>query len=247
VGKTTAAISLAAGLAASGLHVLLVDSDPQANATTGLGMRALRGDATSYDLVLDPTAHVEPKATAVHNLDLLPSCTDLAGAEVELVATTDRETRLRTGLGAHANYDVTIIDCPPSLGLLSLNALVAANGVIVPLQCEYLALEGLSQVMRTVHRVRISMNRSLALTGIVMTMYDRRTNLASQVVAEVRKHFPRDVFDTIIPRSIRLGEAPSHGMTIFDYDATSNGAGAFRELTTEIIEREGLTGAHRNC
>jgi len=240
VGKTTTAINLAAALVDLGCRVLLVDADPQANATASLGIARRQSDRTVYGLLLDPSlAQVVVETSA--GIDVIPSSADLAGAELELVQAPEREWRLRRGLETvDGTYDVTLIDCPPSLGLLTLNALVAAEGAIVPIQCEYLALEGLSQVKRTVSLVRQQLNPSLRVAGVLMTMYDRRTNLASQVVADVQQHFPREIYQTIIPRSVRLSEAPSHGLTIFAYDARSLGAQAYQSLALEFSTREGL-------
>ncbi len=241
VGKTTTAINLAAGLAGIGFRVLLIDTDPQANATTSLGYRGATDGGTTYDLLLDGPADLQVIATSVPGLSLLPSSPDLAGAEIELVGVEGRERRLRDGVATlGSGSDVVLIDCPPSLGLLTLNALVAAQGAIVPIQCEYLALEGLSQLLRTIQLVRQGLNTELSITGVLMTMFDRRTNLAAQVVAEVQQHFQREIFQTIIPRSVRLGEAPSHGMSIFTYDPTSSGALAYRALAVEFVAREGL-------
>ncbi len=240
VGKTTTAINLAAALVELGCRVLLVDADPQANATASLGLARRQSDRTVYGLLLDPSvARVVIETSA--GIDVIPSSADLAGAELELVQAPEREWRLHRGLETvDGTYDVTLIDCPPSLGLLTLNALVAAEGAIVPIQCEYLALEGLSQVKRTVSLVRQQLNPSLRVAGVLMTMYDRRTNLASQVVADVQQHFPREIYQTIIPRSVRLSEAPSHGLTIFAYDARSLGAQAYQSLALEFATREGL-------
>lgn len=246
VGKTTTAVNLAAALAGLGWQVLLVDIDPQANATASFGLQRPDPDRTVYGLLLNPSLPA-PIVEAAALIDLVPSSPDLAGAELELVQAPDRELRLKRGLGAiGGGYDVTLIDCPPSLGLLTLNALVAAEGAVVPIQCEYLALEGLSQVSRTLSLVRHQVNPSLRLAGVLMTMYDRRTNLASDVVADVQEHFPREIFQTFIPRSVRLSEAPSHGLTIFAYDAkrspgsSSLGAQAYQALALEFAAREGL-------
>ena len=242
VGKTTTAINLGAALAAHGRRVLIVDLDAQANATSGLGQRAREG-RTSYDVLLGAV----PAASAVipagaPSLWLVPATPTLAGAEVELVLAEGREFLLRRALreGAdaiRATYDYVLIDCPPSLGLLTVNALAAADDVIVPVQCEYLALEGLGQLARTLELVRRQLNPALRLRGLVMTMFDARTNLAAEVVEEVRRHFPQ-TFRTVIPRTVRLSEAPSHGRSILAYDPSSRGARAYTDLAGELLERE---------
>ena len=237
VGKTTTAVNLAAALAETGLHILLVDLDPQANATSSLGFdkRTLAGSI--YEVLLDG----EPvESVTVHTswagLDLAPASPALAGADVELVNLEDRELRLREALGAlDGRYDFILIDCPPSLSLLTLNGLSAAQTVLVPVQCEYLALEGLTQLVSSIERVRRGLNPSLAIEGLVMTMFDSRTHLSQQVVDEVRRHFGEQVYQTLIPRSVRLSEAPSFGQPGIVYASTSPGAQAYRALAAELI------------
>jgi chromosome partitioning protein len=240
VGKTTTAVNVAGELALRGKQVLLIDSDPQGNATTslGIGKRELR--ATTYDLLMDEMSAVDAAvATGRAHLELVPADQDLAGAAVELSGAEHRERRLKAALEqAQGRYDFVLIDCPPSLGLLTLNALYAADSVIIPLQCEYLALEGLAQLKTTVDRVREGLNAELRILGVVMTMYDGRTNLAQQVVDEVQRHFPRLIFRTLIPRSVRLSEAPSYGKLIAEYEPQSRSAQAYSALTEEILQRE---------
>jgi chromosome partitioning protein len=234
VGKTTTAINLGAELASKGVRVLLVDLDPQANATAGLGLRG--GDTTVYDVVIDETPLADVVVpTSQAGLDLVPSGPDLAGAEVELVPAMAREQRLKRALEAVAGrYDAIIVDCPPSLGLLTLNALTAADAVLVPVQCEYLALEGLGQLSRTLEAVRRNLNPGLHLGGLLLTMYDSRTNLCQQVAAEVRSHFP-NTFQSVIPRSVRVSEAPSHGLPIGLYAGSSPAARAYAAFAAEVI------------
>ncbi len=234
VGKTTTAINLGACLARQGQRVLLVDVDPQANATSGLGVTAERGSL--YDAFAGRAALRELIAPSSEDgLFVVPSSPDLAGAEVELVDAPRREQRLRELLAPErSRWDFILCDCPPSLGLLTVNALVAAGQVIIPVQCEYLALEGLGHLAGTLERVRRSLNPGLRLDGLVMTMYDARTTLAQQVVAEVRRHFPQ-TFRSVIPRSVRLSEAPSHGLTILAYDPLSRGARAYDALADELL------------
>ncbi len=240
VGKTTTAVNLGAYLAAHGKRVLLIDLDPQANATSSLGLDKSRVEKSIYDTLIGdtPLAEVVQLTKRVH-LDLAPSATALSGAEVELVAMPSREKRLKRAVeDVSANYDYLLIDCPPSLGLLTVNALVAAHGVIVPVQCEYLALEGLTRLMQTIGIVRKSLNPRLAVRGMLMTMYDGRTRLSQQVVDEVRKHFPDRVFDTVVPRSIRLGEAPSYGEPILSYAPSSSGGQAYAQLADELLSAD---------
>jgi chromosome partitioning protein len=237
VGKTTTAINVAACLAESGARVLLVDFDPQANATTGLGLRPPRGRST-YELLHGGTIAEIAVATAIANLDLAPAHPDLAAAAVELPARLDREAVLGRALAeVGADYPYVIVDCPPSLGMLTLNALAAANRLIVPVQCEYYALEGLAQLLESVELIRARVNPALALTGLLLTMHDGRTRLAADVVREVRDHFGPKVFASVIPRSVRLAEAPSHGLPITTYDPDSAGADAYYKLALEVVER----------
>ncbi|MDO8672391.1 MAG: AAA family ATPase [Dehalococcoidia bacterium] len=239
VGKTTTAINLSAFLASWGRRVLLLDIDPQANATTGLGLdRKDTLGRSIYEVLVDgiPLAEIVTLSNRV-GLDVAPSSAALAGAEVEMVAMENREYLLKTAIVPFVqHYDYVFIDCPPSLGLLTVNALAAADAVIVPVQCEYLALEGLSQLMRTIELVQRTLNAGLHIGGLVLTMYDPRTNLAQQVAAEVRTHFAQ-TFRSIIPRSVRLGEAPGYGQSILDYDPQSKGAKAYEALAAEIEAR----------
>jgi chromosome partitioning protein len=236
VGKTTTAINLGAELAAHGVSCLLVDLDPQANATAGLGRS--RGDgATVYEVLIEDLPLAEVIVSTVQpGLELAPAGPDLAGAEVELVPAMAREQRLRRALDSVAGrYDAIIVDCPPSLGLLTLNALTAADEVLVPVQCEYLALEGLGQLTGTLEAVRRNLNPRLHLGGLLLTMYDSRTNLSQQVAEEVRRHFPA-TFATVIPRSVRVSEAPSHGLPISLYAGSSPAAKAYAAFAAEVIE-----------
>jgi len=243
VGKTTTAVNLAACVAAKGRRVLLVDTDPQGNASSSLGMDKAAMLTTLYDVLLNeaPAAEVI-RPTRVPHLDLLPSTSVLAAAEIELVDLPRRETYLRAALGTVAeSYDFIFVDCPPSLGLLTVNALTAAHGVLIPIQCEFLALEGLLQLVQTVDRVKRTVNPTLDVTGVIMTMYDARTRLAPQVVAEVRRFFPTRIFKSVVPRTVRLAEAPSYGQAITEYDASGRGAQAYRELADELLERVAAT------
>ena len=242
VGKSTTAVNIGAYLALAGARVLVVDLDPQGNASTGLGLDHREIEPSIYDVLTGeapPTAAIRP--TGVANLHVLPSTIDLAGAEVELVSAMSRETRLRRALESiDHQYDTILIDCPPSLGLLTVNALAAANELLIPIQCEYYALEGLGQLLRNVELVRANLNPELRIGGIVLTMYDGRTRLALQVVDEVRKHFTDVVYQTVVPRSVRLSEAPGYGLPIALYDPLSRGGIAYRDLTFELAERSGL-------
>ncbi len=237
-GKTTTAVNLSACLAAAEKPTLLVDSDPQANATTGLGIDAKNQRVQIYHLLIG-SAHAKEAIlpTPLPSLQVIPARRDLIGAEVELVDLPDRERRLKRALDPLANqYQFIIIDCPPSLGFLTLNALVAADSVIIPLQCEYYALEGLSQILETIRLCRQSMNPHLHVEGILLTMFDGRINLASQVAQEVRQHFPNQVFHTVIPRNVRLSEAPSHGQPVILYDIRCPGAEGYLQLAREVLD-----------
>ncbi|MFM7174608.1 MAG: ParA family protein [Caldilinea sp.] len=245
VAKTTTAVNLGAYVAASGRRVLLVDTDPQSNATTCLGINPRTLSASLYDVLIEGRAVQEALTlTERLNLDLLPSSTDLAGAEVEMAGLLARERLLARSLATVSDkYDYIFIDEPPSLGLLTINGLTAAtHGVIIPVQCEYLALEGLSLLLNTVRQVREILNDRLVIAGVVLTMYDARTNLGQEVVDEVNRFFPKETFQTIIPRNVRLSEAPSHGQTILSYAPMSAGAMAYQALAQEFIQR--VEGAH---
>ena len=242
VGKTTTTVSLGAALADEGFDVLLVDLDPQGNATTGLGLRVGQGAPSSYRVIVErfPLEDAS-EPTAVRRLHIVPSSLDLAGAEIELVPQFSRERRLQEALETvRDQYDVVLVDCPPSQGLLTVNALVAADLVLVPIQCEYYALEGLGQLMRTIEMVRSGLNNGLALGGVLMTMFDGRTNLSQQVVDEVRGHFGDLAFSTVIPRTVRLSEAPSYGQPITEFDPSSRGARAYQRLARELAGRLAL-------
>ncbi len=237
VGKTTTAINLGAGLGALERRVLLVDSDPQGNATRGLGVRATAPHlyhALSGEVPI--SAAIRP--SGFPNLDLVPAQRDLVGVEVELVGESGWEQRLKGVLAEVADrYDTILLDCPPSLGHLTVNALTAADGILVPLQCEYFALEGISELLATVQRIQESLNPALQIAGILLTMYDDRTNLSKDVAEEIRSHFAGKVFETVVPRNIRLAEAPSHGLPIFQYDIKSRGAVAYLALAREFLRR----------
>ncbi len=238
VGKTTTANNLGAYLAALGKYVLLVDLDPQANATAGLGLHLADDHINLYHtLVADEEPEAIIQKTSLFGLDVLPSAPSLAGATVELVDMSEREFRLKKTLDKiRTNYDYILIDSPPSLGLLTINGLVAAEQVIIPVQCEYYALEGLTQLFKTVDLVRGSLNPQLKILGVLLTMYDKRNKLANEIVTEVKKNFPGHVFETIIPRSVSLAEAPGFGKTILQFDEKSKGAQAYRELAEEILK-----------
>lgn len=238
VGKTTTAVNLATCVAQKGKRVLLIDIDPQGNATSGLGIEKDECEYSIYDMIINGvTAEKIMLETKVPNLKLMPARIDLAGAEIELVSFMSREFKLKNALrGIQHEFDFIFADCPPSLGLLTLNALAAADTLLVPIQCEYYALEGLSQLMNTVRLVKQNLNPELDVEGVVMTMYDARTKLSEQVVREVKKFFRNKVYDTIIPRSVRLGEAPSFGLPITLYDSKCSASKAYRNLAGEVIE-----------
>lgn len=241
VGKTTTAISLGAALAAENVQTLIIDLDPQANATSGLGLEKEEGQSLYQALLGEESVADKILETSIPNLSIIPSEVDIAAIETELAQTENYLVRLRDTLESirsDSNFKAVILDCPPSLGMLSMNAMAAADYLLIALQCEYLAMEGLGQILNVLQQIKdANVNPDLSLGGIIMTMYDVRTNLSRQVVSDVRQHFGSDVFTTMIPRSIRLGEAPSFGQTIFQYDPLSPGATAYKELTSEIIKR----------
>ena len=240
VGKTTTSVNLSACLADLGKKVLLVDLDPQGNSTSGFGLNKTKIKQSVYDvLVNDVPAESVVLKTQIENLMIMPATIQLAGAEIELVSIMSRENKLKRVLdNVKYNYEYVIIDCPPSLGLLTINALTAANSVLVPIQCEFYALEGLSQLMNTVTLVQKNLNPALSLEGVVLTMFDARTNLSIQVVDEVKNHFRHKVYQTIIPRNVRLSEAPSHGKPVITYDPKSKGAQVYFDLAKEVIDDE---------
>ncbi len=241
VGKTTTAINLSAAVARRGFRVLLIDLDPQGNSTSGLGIAKAKQQLSTYDILINEAEICEAVLpTKIDTLFVLPSKIELAGAEVELVSMLAREQRLKNALKAVMDsYDFIFIDCPPSLGLLTLNALTASDSILVPIQCEYYALEGLSQLMNTIKLVRRNLNSRLDIQGVVLTMFSARMNLCVQVVEEVKHYFKNKVYDTIIPRSIRMSEAPSHGLPICLYDPRNIGTRAYDALAEEFIQREG--------
>lgn len=237
VGKTTTSVNLGACLATLGKRVLLIDIDPQGNTTSGIGINKADVRYDIYDVLINeisPADAILP--TEVEHLSILPATIQLAGAEIELVTTMSRELRLRQALQAlQKQYDYMIIDCPPSLGLLTINALTASHSVLIPIQCEYYALEGLSQLLNTIRMVQKHLNTTLEIEGVLLTMLDARTNLGLQVIEEVKKYFREKVYTTIIPRNVRLGEAPSHGQSIIQYDPRSRGAEVYLELAKEVV------------
>jgi chromosome partitioning protein len=245
VGKTTTAINLATAMAAVHKRVLIIDFDPQGNASTGLGIPRQARTITSYEVLLADRSIAESTvATQVPQLYIVPASVDLSGAEVELVELERREYRLRDALArAQLDYDYVLIDCPPSLGLLTLNALVAADSVLVPLQCEFYALEGLSHLIRTIERVKRHLNPALEIQGVVLTMFDKRNNLSDLVAADVRDYLGGKVYETVIPRNVRVSEAPSHGKPVLLYDLRCPGAQAYAHLAGEVLRREHLLSA----
>ena len=242
VGKTTTAVNLATAMAACNKRVLVIDLDPQGNASTGFGIARNKREADSYAVLIGEATIADAAIeSGIPGLELVPASQNLSGAEIELVSMEHREFRLREAVVRHAAaspYDYILIDCPPSLGLLTLNALVASDAVLVPLQCEFYALEGLSQLIRTVERVRKHLNPTLEIQGVVLTMFDRRNNLSEQVAADVREHFGTTVYRTMIPRNVRVSEAPSYGKPVLLYDMTCTGARAYLDLAREVLRRE---------
>ena len=238
VGKTTTAINLSAALAIAEKSVLLIDLDPQGNASTGIGIATSERDRSSYDLLVDQVPVADCSLpTRIPNLDVIPATVDLSGAEIELVGVDNRTDRLRDALDGANGHDICFIDCPPSLGLLTLNALCAADTLLVPLQCEFFALEGLSQLLQTVERVQQRFNPDLGIVGVALTMFDRRNRLTDQVADDVRSCLGNLVFDAVIPRNVRLSEAPSHGLPALVYDHTCAGSRAYMALARELITR----------
>ena len=240
VGKTTTAINLAASLGKLGKKTLLIDTDPQGNSTSGLGVDKNQLDASVYNVLLGEISLSEAViGTGFDNLDIAPANIDLSGAEIELVSFDDREYLLRECVqSVKDNYDFIIIDCPPSLNILTINSLAAADTVLVPIQCEYFALEGLEQLLYTIRVMKDSINPELQIEGVVFTMFDSRTNLSIQVVDEIKRSLPAEIYKAIIPRNVRLGEAPSHGLPITEYDPRSKGAESYMELAQLVIERK---------
>ena len=240
VGKTTTTVNLATALAAVKKKVLIIDFDPQGNASTGVGIDSEHREINSYDLVLNDVSLSEAaQKTEVPNLSIVPATIDLSGAEIEMVSLMKREFRLKTAIEkSTVSYDYILIDCPPSLGLLTLNALVAADAVLIPLQCEFYALEGLSHLLRTIELVRANLNAELSIQGIILTMYDRRNKLTEQIENDVRAYFGEQVYNAVIPRNIRMSEAPSHGKPALIYDMHCAGSKAYIQLASELLKRE---------
>ena len=238
VGKTTTAVNMATAMAATGWRTLLIDLDPQGNASTGLGVDSSQREVSSYNLLVDEVPLSEATiGTSIPELDIVPATVDLSGAEIELVSVEERTEILRTALDNHSGHDICFIDCPPSLGLLTLNALCAADTLLVPLQCEFFALEGLSQLLQTVELVKQRFNPSLGIIGVALTMFDRRNRLTDQVADDVRDCLGNVVFETVIPRNVRLSEAPSYGMPALVYDTDCAGSRAYMSLARELIGR----------
>ena len=243
VGKTTTNINLGACLAVKGKKVLILDIDPQGNTTSGIGIKKKTLDYTVYDLLIDSDFDTRDAIlhTAIDGLDIIPASVDLAGAEIELVQIDGREKRLKNAIDkVRDSYDYIFIDCPPSLGLLTINSLTAVESVLIPLQCEFYALEGVSQLMNTIDLVKKGLNPGLEIEGVILSMFDGRTNLSAQVVQEVKRYFGDKVYSTVIPRNIRLAEAPGYGMAITQYDPKSKGGEAYYEFADEFLEREGV-------
>lgn len=240
VGKTTTAVNVATGMAAAGKKVLLIDLDPQGNASTSMGINKRGRMKSSYDVLIGEAKVTEAVVwTDIPNFSIIPSSPDLAGAEIELVDVNRREYALKDALNTDAvNYDYILIDCPPSLSLITINALVAANAVIVPLQCEFLALEGITDLIRNINQIKKKFNPALELQGVVLTMYDKRNNLSQLVEDDVRNFFGKKVYQTVIPRNVRISEAPSHGKPVLLYDFKSSGSQAYISLTGEVLKRE---------
>lgn len=235
VGKTTTVVNLAASLGLKNKKILIIDLDPQGNSTSGLGVQKNELEYSVYDALLEGEVNI--LQTSAKNVDILPSNSDLSGFEIEAVGINERESLLKKVISGIDKYDYVLIDCPPSLSLLSLNALAASDSVVIPIQTEYYALEGVSQLLQTIELVKKGLNPNLQIEGVVLSMFDGRNNLALDVVEEVKKYFTNKVFKTVIPRNIRLAEAPSHGVSIFDYDKKSKGAEAYRKLANELIKR----------
>lgn len=244
VGKTTTTVNLGASLAAQGKRVLLVDMDPQGNTTSGVGINKSDVQYCVYDVLINDVNPIDATySSSTEGMSIIPATIQLAGAEIELVPTISREIRLKKALALVKNkYDYILIDCPPSLGILTINSLTAADSVLIPIQCEYYALEGLSQLLNTIRLVQKHLNTSLAIEGVLLTMFDARTNLGIQVIEEVKKYFKEKVYHTVIPRNVRLSEAPSHGKSILSYDPKSKGAEVYLELAREVISHEQAVG-----